>query len=54
MARHRAVEPRQIDQSDFAQLLPAIMIPFTATGQSIGANVSSVALATDANFVGGS
>lgn len=42
MARHRAVEPRQIDLSDFAQLLPAIMVPFTATGQSIGVNVGNV------------
>ncbi|HEY5712273.1 MAG TPA: hypothetical protein VIT38_10285 [Allosphingosinicella sp.] len=42
LARHRAVEPRHIDQSELGQLLPAIMIPFTATSDSISANIAGV------------
>lgn len=42
LAKNRMVEPRQIDQSAFAQLLPAIMIPFTPTGASPGTNIADI------------
>ena len=49
MARNRTVEPRLIDRSAFAQLLPAIMVPFTATGLMPGTQLLSDSPASNAS-----